>query len=905
MQTNCNCCTDNGGLVPVAIYNRPGLSAIAYRVGTHPQFKKSLLSRLSGSDQQVLRQLTTRSNDDFSIGLLDAWAVVADILTFYQERIANESYLRTATERGSVLEMARLIGYELRPGVAAAACLAFTLEDTPAVLGPVLGTAAGKNPVEGLPPLLLPSGIRIQSIPGPGEQAQTFETIEPIAARAEWNAIRPRPSQQQAPGAGTGLAVLKGVDNGVKPGDILLLKISNVNYTRKVVKAVLDNDRKITTVYFNASAALPAYNKPVNLPAGNVSDFTTVKELNNTVINNIINRSWKEDDLAILLESKKWPLFRLQSGLLKATAQQSASSAEVHIFRKRASVFGYNAPKQLVDPDSISGSMAAMMFVVINQLKPKFTFMEWPLDENKNEVFLDTAYEEVVAGGYIAIQKSGDTIENMPVLGIAAVNQRSRTAYGMSAKSTRVSLQNNNANWWENGTTLSAIRNVSVFVQSERLVMAEWPLEDIVQNDEITLDRWYPGLKAGQKVVVSGDRSDLPGTSASEIMVLKKVMVDKGFTVITFTQALTYTYIRNSVVICANVAQATHGESVTEVLGSGDAGIPFQSFVLKQPPLTWIGAATASGVQSTLTIRVNDLLWQEVPYFYGHAPEERIYITRLDNDGKTTVIFGDGLTGARLPSGQENVKANYRKGIGTGGLVKANQLSQLLTRPLGVKSAVNPVEAAGAADAERLDEARGNAPLTILTLDRIVSLQDYEDFARAYTGIEKSLATWTWKGQKRNIFITVAGTNGEEVKKDSLLYNNLLLAIRNAGDTHVPVTLESYVPKYFRLTANIKIDPVYLNDIVVNNVTTALRNNFSFRARSFGQPVNLSEVIAVIQSVAGIIAVDVDYLYLATDAVPAPHTRLAASVPVTNNDTVLAAELLTLDPQPIDLKVIV
>jgi len=47
----------------------------------------------------------TRADDDFAIGLLDAWAVVSDVLTFYQERIANESYLRIATaERRSVLE---------------------------------------------------------------------------------------------------------------------------------------------------------------------------------------------------------------------------------------------------------------------------------------------------------------------------------------------------------------------------------------------------------------------------------------------------------------------------------------------------------------------------------------------------------------------------------------------------------------------------------------------------------------------------------------------------------------------------------------------------------------------------------------------------------------------------------
>jgi hypothetical protein len=73
--------------------------------------------------------LATRADDDFSIALLDAVATVGDVLTFYQERIANESFLRTATERVSVLELARLIGYELKPGVAASTLLAFTVDD--------------------------------------------------------------------------------------------------------------------------------------------------------------------------------------------------------------------------------------------------------------------------------------------------------------------------------------------------------------------------------------------------------------------------------------------------------------------------------------------------------------------------------------------------------------------------------------------------------------------------------------------------------------------------------------------------------------------------------------------------------------------------------------------------------
>src|SRR5437762_1373482 len=107
--------------------NRPGLQAIAYRVGSQASFLANMLQRLPtetvpfATDPSELRSpplatLTTRSANDPAIALIDAWATVADVLTFYQERIATEGFLRTATERQSILQLARAIGYELNPG---------------------------------------------------------------------------------------------------------------------------------------------------------------------------------------------------------------------------------------------------------------------------------------------------------------------------------------------------------------------------------------------------------------------------------------------------------------------------------------------------------------------------------------------------------------------------------------------------------------------------------------------------------------------------------------------------------------------------------------------------------------------------------------------------------------------
>ena len=209
--TDCGCCAGLDVETPARIDNPPGQSAIAYRVGVHGQFKESLLARLSSAELPALAGLSARDDGDFTIALCDALATTLDVLAFYQERIANENYLRTATERRSILELARLIGYELAPGVAASTFLAFTLQEVPG--SPAL--AAG--PVE------IPVGAKVQSVPGPGEQPQTFETVAAVEARAEWNAIPVQTTLAWHPHLGDTQLWLAGVGSGLQPGDAILI----------------------------------------------------------------------------------------------------------------------------------------------------------------------------------------------------------------------------------------------------------------------------------------------------------------------------------------------------------------------------------------------------------------------------------------------------------------------------------------------------------------------------------------------------------------------------------------------------------------------------------------------------------------------------------------------------------
>ena len=224
-----------------------------------------------------------------------------------------------------------------------------------------------------------------------------------------------------------------------------------------------------------------------------------------------------------------------------------------------------------------------------------------------------------------------------------------------------------------------------------------------------------------------------------------------------------------------------------------------------------------------------------------------------------------------------------------------------MTRPPGLNSAINPLAAEGADEPESLTDARENAPLTVVTLDRVVSLEDYESFSRGYAGIAKALATWTWDGRTRGVFLTVAGARGAAVS--SPLAQQLVNAIHRAGDPFVPVRVASYKSARFRVVARIAVHPDHEPDRVRDGVSAAWRAAFSFEQRGFGQPVILSEVIALGHAVPGVVAMNITRLHR-TGAPAKLNARLEAALPAGGNPASLpAAELLTLDSAPIELEV--
>lgn len=312
--------------------------------------------------------------------------------------------------------------------------------------------------------------------------------------------------------------------------------------------------------------------------------------------------------------------------------------------------------------------------------------------------------------------------------------------------------------------------------------------------------------------------------------------------------------------VWGNTTAATEGSTIyDEILGHGDAAQALQSFRLRFP----LAFERGSPPVSTLTVRVQGLPWEEVDDLMGSGPEDRAYKVELDHLGFATVIFGDGVRGARLPTGRDNVVATYRTGM-SDQAIRPGTVT-LISNPIGLSKVTNPIAGTPGAPPESRDEIWRRATEFQKSLGRIVALEDYENFAANYPGISKAKAERLAVPGGDLIHVTVAkkgeGVRPEEMHRGpSQLLEQLLDDMDRARSSFEPVRIQTFVPRFFIVQAKIRAHPSIEWEPLEMRILEALRNRFSFVRSRFRGVVRRGEVIRTIQSVEGVTAVDLDVL---------------------------------------------
>jgi hypothetical protein len=993
--------------------NRAGLGQIAYRITNQPESLDRMLWRLprlrvtdpeSGVDLHPLAALRTRSLADPTISLIDAFAMAADVVSFYSERVANEGYIGTATQRRSVLELARTIGYELAPGVAASVHLAFTVEDA-------------DNPYRTVD---VATGVQAMSIPHEkGVLPQIFETVEAITARAEWNDIRARTERPQNlvlyhnlakhddPLNGTlylfdldnsfGSEVLDDpevqviedeaalapfhpmtrridlpaalaeriADHAVNPeierrllavpvNEVCLAKLG-LNLRRgarmlavaqaaaegsdvtalpfRVVSATEDRAFGLTRVILTKGGEAPdaVRRAPrLRLPRLRYGVLPSAREPLGTlsVQTHVRGKTWSGDGLSALVQSQAWQRDKIMSLIrllvLPPPELPSPGEAELglHVMRDSAGFFGNTAPRWDTlnfgvgvpnpyprDWDGGTGGQPNTIWVDAGGTN---YITKGSLSAH---VFLDREVKELQPNSWAVLENDKGDALGMRVVTVASA---SRADYAISGKSTGVGFLTASGEVPDLEPTsiynAYLFRSSQIHAVSDHLPLSGLPLSsDLPQaSSSVELNGLFLDLERGRPVSLSGARLDAEGLQGRETHVIREVQHIDGVTRLLLEAATAFPYDRTTLRINANVALATHGEAVVEELGSGDARLVFQTFMLRKPPLTHVSAANELGRLSSLKVRVDGVLWDEVPALGEAGPEDAVYELRRTNDGKSQIRFGDGLSGRRLPTGTLNVVAEYRSGIGLPGNVPDMAISQLKTRPLGIRSVANPSPAIGAADPETLDNARLNAPGSVKTLGRIVSLTDYEDFARGFAGVGKAQARELWSGQAKVVHLTIAPETDTMLDPGDTLVTNLRDAMERLRDPARPMILQPCARRYFALTAQVRVDSAFRLADVGLAARQKIATLFGYSARDLAQPVSAAEMIAALHAVAGVVAVDLDDLSVLLDG-EGSHplsVGLAAVLPALpargpgqrgERTDLLPAELLAVLPSAVDL----
>lgn len=1027
---------------PIQPDNAPLRSSIAYRVGTYGDFRETMLTRLADPSApfKPLNRLRTREPDDPTIALIDAFAAVGDVLTFYQERLANEGYLGTATEPRSLAELARLTGYRPKVGVASSTYLAFTADPASS--------------------LTLAAGARAQSVPGPGQTAQSYETSDDLEINGAWNALSPRLTRPTQSSDDLARVFVSGVATNLKANDALLVVSNGTPMLRRVVAVTVQADRKRTVVDLqptpeaaSKTRALATASRAAVTPPPAATD-TTIIDIAKTFATAAqasgsapptdttrLRRSPNDllspvSDAALALASGATDAERRQVyQALAAAPLASVPALEIHAFKTTTAPFGNRAPRRAIDgsghllaqppewtlstptfgapealsieiaflrdgqalppmellsdaaklrPDliesrirwgktpldlkldltateSVTGAMPDVGDIVctLRQLDETgliiaYAFQTQPvtlrvavtptgvvtvvnegfadsithlrgeisgrrdsidvegrlalvtgtnLTETSDVLHLDGLFDTVAPNTWVAFDApiaADQPAPPAPLLiadgGVAAVG---RSAYGQTARVTRLALDGG----WIDPLKASferAIRDTTVFAGSVPLALADEDVTETVPGADkaiLELDSFTPGLDSGRWLVLTGERTDLPGSVSSEVLMLagsqhsgeSKSSATPGsdpsppfaagetlHTVLTFAAPIAFQYKRETVTLLGNVGRATQGESVDEILGAGNGAVANQVFTLKKPPLTFVSAVTPSGAASTLRIYVAGVQWQEVASLGTEGPRARVFVTQAGASGATSVRFGDGVHGARLPTGSDNIRARYRSGLGAAGNVDQGAITTLLSRPLGLKSVTNPTAATGGADAEGPDAIRRAAPLGLVSLSRLVAVEDYEDFALTFAGIAKASAKRFTGADGPLVHLTIAGALDDALDPQSDLWTSLTAALDAFGDDDHEVEVAARTAKLALIAASVAVDADRLWSDVEPVIRARLLERFSFARARFGRSIHASDVIATIQDIPGVAYLTLDLL--TSVAPPADVASLKAAI---------------------------
>jgi hypothetical protein len=791
------------GLVPPP----PGQTTLRRRIGTFEVFARELVAAVErttfgagklGHDWDV-------EGDPLGATLVDLWAYVSEIVAAYTELTAGEAYLGTAYDWTDLRRLADLVGYEPRPRVAAQGWVRVEVDK-------------GSDPV-------LPGGTRVQAPGTATRQAQTFEVAEDTQLRSDWNNLTATWVPVAEKVAGRSVRFLG--DPGFRVGDRVLFVQEDVSGTPCAppiwglywtAEFWADYWRWVLCLWGVKAAA-----KALAL-AGVVS---LASELGTTLVE--FDRELGD---VLTSDTDAYAAYRV-----------TASAGPARRLSKVLKIDGSTvSPLALSYSDSALTPTTVVLDALLENMSVGQTvaLVNWAKEDDCDivPVHAHTPISWEVAPGTTTRSSKLEFAKEVPTLQI----DPSGSALGIYVLDRRVVARHYEFPAEPAGSTANQLRlypapevdpsRIAVETSVEGQPAPAWEVLECARAEakaqEFEGEKPDPGSGLIVTLVGSGPAGKLQQARAS-----------------------------------ANLAAIRHGATARAALGSGDATRPRQRFLLPDAPIAYEVDATGSLVP-TQVLRVDGLAWSEVPSLYGQDGAQ-VFAVQLEPDGGLTVEFGDGEQGARLPTGRNNVSSTYRVGGGTSGEVETGAIDSLLGSVRGVKKVEGAGPTTGGADQDDESRLRTLVPTRARAFGRAVSIEDLADLSLSYPGVTHA-AAWNGGGPPGcacgasgvHLAFVRAGTAGPRPPEPSEV-ESLSSYLDARRDATVPLCVcAAVLTEPLVLEASVAVDPRRLAADVVGAASSALvdpAGPLGPLQRALGQPLDRSDVFAVLHAVAGVIGV--------------------------------------------------
>lgn len=276
-------------------------------------------------------------------------------------------------------------------------------------------------------------------------------------------------------------------------------------------------------------------------------------------------------------------------------------------------------------------------------------------------------------------------------------------------------------------------------------------------------------------------------------------------------------------------------------------------------------------VHNSISLTIDSEVWEEVSSFGLSTTTDKHFVVDIGVDGIAYIRFGDNIRGA-IPNIGGLVEYSYKETQGSGGNLTANTISSdpgIIWNYADYVEVNNNNPATGGADYEGIESIRKNLPLSLRTLDRAVTKQDYIDIALLHPGVNKAGLVFEC-GKFVEIFVSPMG--------GGIATQPLLDDVKEWFENYRMVTtfIEPKSAGESKVFLDISVKPYIVTKTteLSNLIRETLLNEYGYDNSNINKGIHKSDIYALVDNLPGVNYLNINRLYLKSYAYPKNHNNI-------------------------------